>query len=216
MSELVTAEELPRFCGQLKNPLFSFASCEHLAATSPANSFHSLRAFSNTRNIPQLSAAASCRLTNKQQENRRLGASHVCHAELSWDLCHLVCSVTPHSALQGWEAKGSHKQKQGATNRGRESQTEPVLPKGGGWKRHWSYVKHNFILRLKVSVVMNLIISTAAIKPGNTQCKSSTQKRKFVFHSQNAEKTERKKHLWMAVWTETHIWLPKWMENTGE
>lgn len=136
MSELVTAEELPCFCGQLKNPLFSFASCEHLAATSPANSFHSLHAFSNTRNIPQLSAAASCRLTNKQQENRRLGASHVCHAELSWDLCHLVCSVTPHSALQGWEAKGSHKQRQGATNRNREPQTEPVLPKGGGWKRH--------------------------------------------------------------------------------
>lgn len=123
MSELVTAEELPCFCGQLKNPLFSFTSCEHLAATSPANSFHSLHAVSNTRNIPQLSAAASCRLTNKHQENRRLGASHMPRwAQLGFVSLGLQCHATLCSAGLGCKGEpqteaGSHKQKQGVTNR---------------------------------------------------------------------------------------------------
>lgn len=45
-------------------------------------------------------------------------------AELSYDLCHLVCSVTQHPAQQGWHAEGElqtepgrHKQNRGATNR---------------------------------------------------------------------------------------------------
>lgn len=48
MYEPGTADELSCFCGQLKNPLFSFTSCEHSAATSPASRFHFLHAASNT------------------------------------------------------------------------------------------------------------------------------------------------------------------------
>lgn len=49
MYELVTVDELSCFHGQPKNPLFSFSSCKHLAATSPANCSHFQHAVSYSR-----------------------------------------------------------------------------------------------------------------------------------------------------------------------
>lgn len=51
---------------------------------------------------------------------------------------------------------------------------------------------------------MNLITSTATIKPGNTQCEQQSEL-EIVFHSPSAEKTERKYYSWMAVWTDPHM-----------
>lgn len=129
MYEPVTADELSCFCGKLKNPLFSFASCEHSAfgCNFSSQQFPFSACCFKHQNIPQLSATANCRLTNKHQENRRLGASHMPRgaAELSQDSCHLVCSVTQHPALQGWDAKGELQTEPGSHKQNQSS------PKGG-------------------------------------------------------------------------------------